>query len=334
MKTISVVIPYYQRDAELILKALGSVAAQRLPEDVSVTIQLVDDESPVPFSEVQGLLPQDFPVPIVVSKQANAGPGAARNRGIEAALASGAHYIAFLDSDDFWYEGHLASALSMLDSEVTFYFSNSLHDDVDSMFHSKFIRRQHRRTDQGYDPQSRVIAGGDFLPALLDECIPHTSQVVFDLQRHPDIRFTPRYRRAAEDHTFWIELTQQVARLAYSTVMQGERGRGVSIYRSTLAWDMASAADRLLEEIVFRRALFDRFGHRADSHAALDAQLSLKEAALVFIVARGAKRKPIKALSVLGRALAANPRMIRRLPGIALSMPAFYRELKAGRVTI
>ena len=107
MKTVGVVIPYYQRDTELVLKALDSIASQELPPETSVRIFIVDDASPVPLTAALALLPPDYPHPIIAITQENGGPGAARNRGLEAAQEHKVDYIAFLDSDDFWYPGHL-----------------------------------------------------------------------------------------------------------------------------------------------------------------------------------------------------------------------------------
>lgn len=91
MTTFSVIIPTFNRRQHL-LECLSSVSAQRRrPDEVIV----VDDGSNDGTVEALGDL-QD----VIVIHQANAGPGAARNRG--AAAASG-DYLVFLDSDDLWF---------------------------------------------------------------------------------------------------------------------------------------------------------------------------------------------------------------------------------------
>ena len=334
MSTVGVVIPFYQRDGELVRKALASVARQALPPDTMIRIFLVDDESPFPSAEVLGRLPHDFPVPITALSQKNAGPGAARNAGLRAARDHGVDYVAFLDSDDIWYPGHIETALSMLSEEATFYFSNGQHDAVDAMFYNKYIARHHQRGDDRYCPERRVADAGEFLDALLDECIPHTSQVVYDLKRHPDIRFKHHFRRAAEDHTCWIEIVGQAKKVAYSTTVFGERGRGVSIYRDTLNWDLDTAGQRVLEEIAFRRSLLVHYGDRPGCRAMLDANLTRRELSIIFLAARGVHKAPLKAISVLARAASSDPRILLRLPSIVLQLPSYYRDLKAGRAAV
>ena len=98
--TISVIIPTYNRAAYL-PHTLQSALDQQLPEDGSVEVILVDDESTDNTQEVAAA----FGDRITYVRQQNRREGAARNTG--AARARG-RYFAFLDSDDFWLEGKLA----------------------------------------------------------------------------------------------------------------------------------------------------------------------------------------------------------------------------------
>lgn len=91
MPCVSAVIPAYNR-ANLLPEAVRSIRAQTHP--VSEII-IVDDGSTDDTADVVRALGTG----IRYFRQANAGPSATRNRGIE--LAQGA-YIAFLDADDVW----------------------------------------------------------------------------------------------------------------------------------------------------------------------------------------------------------------------------------------
>ena len=104
MVAASVIIPLY-RKPDTIVRAVQSVLDQSF-QDFEIIV--VDDGSP--DDSVARLESLSDPR-IRLVRQANAGPGVARNRG--AALANGA-YLAFLDADDCWRPGFLAEAMRIL----------------------------------------------------------------------------------------------------------------------------------------------------------------------------------------------------------------------------
>jgi glycosyltransferase involved in cell wall biosynthesis len=101
---VSVVVPVHGR-FELAERAIRSVAGQtHRPLELIV----VDDASSPPFAlSANGL---EFEAR-VARLESNRGPGAARDAGRK--LARG-EYVAYLDSDDFWAPGHLASLVDVL----------------------------------------------------------------------------------------------------------------------------------------------------------------------------------------------------------------------------
>jgi glycosyltransferase involved in cell wall biosynthesis len=88
----SVVMPAYNRH-KLIAESAGSVLNQTFTD---VELIVVDDGSTDHTVEI---LEQIHDPRLIVLKQTNAGPGAARNRGIGVARGQ---YVAFLDSDDLY----------------------------------------------------------------------------------------------------------------------------------------------------------------------------------------------------------------------------------------
>lgn len=93
MPAVSVIIPLYNKRAT-IARTLETVFSQTF-SDFEVVV--VDDGSSDGGAE---LIEQQFPDPrLTVHRQANAGPGAARNRGAE---LSRAPLVTFLDADDTW----------------------------------------------------------------------------------------------------------------------------------------------------------------------------------------------------------------------------------------
>lgn len=100
--TISVIIPYYNRENTL-WRALQSVCNQTFTDYEIITVD--DGSSDNSFDCVERFKSENPTLLIKNIKQSNAGPSAARNAGVK--LARGM-YIAFLDSDDSWHEQKLA----------------------------------------------------------------------------------------------------------------------------------------------------------------------------------------------------------------------------------
>ncbi len=104
--TISVVIPTYNR-ARFLPVAVASVRAQSYQCD---EILIVDDGSNDNTTEVVAALGDG----VRLIRQANAGPAAARNRGIHEARGD---LVAFLDTDDRWLPGKLAAQVELFRRE-------------------------------------------------------------------------------------------------------------------------------------------------------------------------------------------------------------------------
>ena len=138
MPAISAVIPTYNR-AHFIGEAIESVLAQSRAVD---EIIVVDDGSTDHTPEVLA----GFGNRIRYIRQENAGPSAARNRGIQAA---GGDYIAFQDSDDLWLPDKIAVQIGFLaanpDVDIVFGLManfRSLDDPLEAEIKNQAIRRQ------------------------------------------------------------------------------------------------------------------------------------------------------------------------------------------------
>ncbi|HWQ52527.1 MAG TPA: glycosyltransferase family A protein [Bryobacteraceae bacterium] len=106
---ISVVIPLYNK-AERLPACLDSIARQTFRDFEAI---VVDDGS---TDDGPGFA-QAYPDPrFRLIRQPNAGPGAARNRGLAEARGE---YIAFLDADDVWLPVFLETNAAILDAHPT-----------------------------------------------------------------------------------------------------------------------------------------------------------------------------------------------------------------------
>ncbi|GAA1799185.1 glycosyltransferase family 2 protein [Agromyces neolithicus] len=104
MQSVSVVIPAWN-PGPFLAEAVTS-AVDQIPAPLEVLV--IDDGSSEPI-EVPA-----YPI-VRVIRQRNAGPSAARNRGIR---ESRGDLVAFLDADDVWYPGKLAAQLAVMRPEV------------------------------------------------------------------------------------------------------------------------------------------------------------------------------------------------------------------------
>lgn len=112
---VSVIIPVYN-GAGYVAEALESALAQDWPHKEVVVVN--DGSTDASLAILQG-----FGDRIRLIDQTNAGPPAARNRGIAAARGD---YIAFLDADDVWLQGKLSAQVRQMQAqpEVHTVFTN------------------------------------------------------------------------------------------------------------------------------------------------------------------------------------------------------------------
>jgi len=247
---ITVVIPYYQRSEGILSKALASIAAQ-IDCLYPIHVIVVDDASPVPAQSEVALVGNMLPS-IKIIKQANAGPGAARNTGLDH-VPPETKFIAFLDSDDEWTPPHLARAVSALDRGFDFYFA-----DLIQLGASVGAFQRAGRLDLTQHPQIPGIAQGlhHYTGNLLDQTIRGnligTPTVVYRFERYRSNRFRPEFKNAGEDYLFWMEVARSGARVAFSSQCEVHCGRGVNIYAGS-GWGTEQHLERIHNELKYRK---------------------------------------------------------------------------------
>lgn len=114
---ISVIVPVYNVES-YVEECLRSILAQELPEGRLLEVVVVNDGSTDGSRGIVGRIAAEDPRVRVVD-QANCGLSGARNTGLD---VSRGEYIAFVDSDDFIKEGHLAALFASAEkngSDVT-----------------------------------------------------------------------------------------------------------------------------------------------------------------------------------------------------------------------
>jgi glycosyltransferase involved in cell wall biosynthesis len=185
--TVTVVIPCFNA-APFIADALRSVFDQQVG---AIEVIVVDDGS----VDDSVAIAESFPAVRVV-RQANRGPAAARNLGV--AHARG-RLVAFLDADDVWLPGKLASQLALLESEPqvsvvygAFYFWRPQQGAETLVTHPP-------------DMEAAVRSGWLYPEILLDSLICIITAVVrrdvFD-----ELGGFDEQLRTGEDYEFWIRV--------------------------------------------------------------------------------------------------------------------------------
>lgn len=106
MPKVSVVVPLYNK-RRYIGRALESVLSQTMGD---LEVVVVDDGSTDGGADAAAALGDER---VRLVRQDNRGPGAARNRGVEASCG---RYLAFLDADDEYLPEYLGASTKMLDA--------------------------------------------------------------------------------------------------------------------------------------------------------------------------------------------------------------------------
>ncbi len=121
---VSTIIPVHNR-AKVLREAVHSVLEQT---HRPIEIVIVDDGSTDDTGTVADDLAAGHPGQIRVLHQPNAGPGTARQRGLE---ASGGRYVQFLDSDDLLLPGKFAAQVAALEArpECQICYGRSFEED-------------------------------------------------------------------------------------------------------------------------------------------------------------------------------------------------------------
>lgn len=220
---VSVVMPIYNA-ASFLEKSIDSVINQDFTNwELLLIDDCSEDES---FLIAQGYASRDSRIK-VFQLDRNSGAAVARNKGIE--MSSG-HYIAFLDSDDYWHPEKLEKQLK--------YFE---HYDVDVVFSEYYRFNSSGIIGKVSVPQQEI----NFNDLLKGNCIGNLTGI-YNFKKH----FETRQRKVgAEDYLFWLEIfSKQNVKgigvpepLAYYRVADKTKSLSSNKFRSAKwTWDIYS----------------------------------------------------------------------------------------------
>jgi glycosyltransferase involved in cell wall biosynthesis len=230
MLAFSVIIPTYNRCVSL-QRALLSVQQQTLPAQ---EIIVVDDGSRDNTAE---LISRQFP-DVRLIRQSNRGVSSARNVGIKAARCE---WLAFLDSDDLWYEKKLAMQSQALSDLPEYRICHS-----DEIWFRNAKRVQQKKHHRKY--------GGWIYHHCLPLCVISPSAVVLQRSLFDEVGLFDESLPACEDYDLWLRICSRFPVLFCPQVLLRKTG-GHNDQLSRRYWGMDRFRVKALEKILRQAVL-------------------------------------------------------------------------------
>jgi succinoglycan biosynthesis protein ExoW len=229
MATFTVVIPFYQKEPGILRRALASIFNQTY-QDFDIVV--VDDESPLPADIELQPLDDVQKSRITVIKQANGGPGGARNTGLDNVPTS-TRFVAFLDSDDLWLPDHLKNAHESLTRFGGDCYWASMQASEEFYYHFGMAELEKTEGGTRLSEQPLVIEIPDLASVMLKNwSFLHLSCMVIGRSIFEKIRFEPSLRLAAEDVLFFCDCILAAERPLLCDEAGAKRGMGLNIFHS------------------------------------------------------------------------------------------------------
>lgn len=247
MTDVAVVIPHFQRQPGLLLRALRSVFSQTAADRICIVV--CDDASPISASQEIDNLTDAERARVKLVQQTNKGAGAARNNALDN-LPAGIQYVAFLDADDAWRPAHIENALYALGLGFDAYFSNFIGVGYPDIGHFERVGSLSLHAHPCLDESRKVHALGT--SALAHTVVDGggligTSNVVYRFHKYPHLRFREEFYNG-QDFFFWMDLSELQARFAFCYDIECDNGEGINIYQSS-GWGTEKSLQRLRNEL-------------------------------------------------------------------------------------
>lgn len=313
---IAVIIPYHQRERGLLRRSIASVFNQTVMTPLQVYV--IDDASPCPPDLDISDLPSAQRDRVTVYRQDNAGPGAARNRGLDA-IIDGNTIVAFLDSDDHWSPTHLSNVEDSFASGADFYFAD----------HQREEEALSRFRLSGFAPDGPVLAHHSGAPlqwcdvdtvsrAIVTRSPVGTSTVATRRAFIGPTRFPDWLRGAGEDTLFWLSLLRRHPRVVCCVGLDAHYGRGVSVFNHR-SWGDDRSMRTILDEMYTQLQMQTQFAHDTELNDIILTQCARLDRSFCAAFLACIRRGHWRCLRLAHQYLGARPQAILKLPAVVAS---------------
>lgn len=292
---LSVIVPFFQREPGILVRALRSIREQQIPDGWVVDVIVVDDGSPCPAGAEIADVMFDGPLRLKVIRQENGGVSAARNRALDE-LDADTELVAFLDSDDIWPTTHLERTISAL-TAVGCDFSFT---DTRRRGHYKSYLRERAGDTNRYiaNVQQKdgfsVIEPNEFVGLIAKEFATQISTVAYKRAIAPDLRFDTRLKAAGEDVLFLCALVAMAASVAFDQVNRVENGAGINMYYSNLAANNPIRLAIYIDQLIARTLINKTVPLSVESRRRNQTSIRHFRRQVAFHIATGIARFPAR----------------------------------------
>lgn len=314
MASITIVIPFYQKQTGVLQRALRSISQQTFRD---FDILIVDDASPLPAeSELQSLSSEER-AHIRVIRQTNAGPGGARNTGLDNVPAE-SRFVAFLDSDDEWAPEHLNNAFQTLTRHDADCYWDSIEGGEEFSYHFSIAELGKSNDTKRLSGTPSVIEIPNIASIMLqDWSFLHMSCMVIGRPLFEKIRFEPTLRLAAEDILFFCDCILAAKRVMLCENAGALRGEGVNIFHS-IDNDSPQFLRQQFNTWTALNTLEQRFSRRPQDIATIRSYKNRARREALWSQARQVKHRRMPQIGLLARWALRDPAILQSAMQLAV----------------
>ncbi|MHA6643496.1 glycosyltransferase family 2 protein [Mesorhizobium sp. A623] len=314
----SVIIPYYQREPGILQRALKSVFAQ---SHADFDIIVVDDSSPLPVETEVEAFSLEQRARIAVIKQANAGPGGARNTGLDHVPADSA-CVAFLDSDDEWTPGHLKTATEALTRFDADCYWASIQGGAEFYYHFGVADLAGSTAGSRLCDDPPLVEIPDLAGVMLkDWSFLHLSCMVIGESLFRTARFEAELRLAAEDVLFFYDCIRGARRVVLGENVGAVRGEGLNIFHG-VASDSPQFLQQQFNTWVALDRLESRSVHRPEDRASIHSYKQTARQQALWGQARLVRGRKTPQFGLLAQWAWRDPQILRSAVELAVAKMA------------